>query len=74
MLCIPWVHFTPPSLPPSPPPTRVAGLGCKPKEVFPLEDARQVEILARCCRVWVDSDTLDKNAVKLADKVRTVNL
>ena len=49
-------------------------MGCKPKEVFPLEDARQVEILARCCRVWVDSDTLDKNAVKLADKVRTVNL
>ena len=41
----------------------------KPMEVYVLTDPREVEILSRCCRVWVDRETLDKVAIKLAAKV-----
>ncbi|KAL6762973.1 hypothetical protein V8C86DRAFT_516282 [Haematococcus lacustris] len=41
----------------------------KPWEVYEVTDSRQVEILARCCRVWVDRDTLDPEAVLLAETV-----
>ena len=29
----------------------------------------QVEIVARCCRVWLDEDTLDPEAVRLAETI-----
>ena len=48
---------------------RAAASDAKPLDVYILTDPREVEILSRCCRVWYDMETLDKDAVKLAAKV-----
>ena len=48
---------------------REASSESRSQDVYVLTDPRQVEILSRCCRVWVDRDTLDKDAVNLATKV-----
>jgi hypothetical protein len=37
--------------------------------VCEFSDSRFVEVLARCCRVWLDKRTLDPDAIKLAEKV-----
>jgi hypothetical protein len=34
-----------------------------------IKDSRFVEILARCCRVWMDPHSLDPDAVKQAEVV-----
>ncbi|GLC56222.1 hypothetical protein PLESTB_001081300 [Pleodorina starrii] len=34
-----------------------------------VDDPRDIEIVARCCRVWRDSSTLDPEAIKRAQKV-----
>jgi hypothetical protein len=44
----------------------------KPSAVFRLTDAREVEILARCCRSWVDEETLNEDAVRLAEAIMKV--
>jgi hypothetical protein len=40
--------------------------------LFEFHDSRQVEILTRCCRVWVDKDVLDPEAIALAESVLKV--
>jgi hypothetical protein len=50
-----------------------------PKQIYEFTDSRQAEVLARCCRVWVDPalDTLDPDSVALAEavlKVRQCNI
>jgi hypothetical protein len=37
--------------------------------LFEFSDSRFVEVLARCCRVWLDKRTLDPDAIKLAETV-----
>ncbi|GFH31904.1 tiny macrocysts protein B, partial [Haematococcus lacustris] len=46
----------------------------KPAPAFILVDARQVEILSRCCRTWIDADTLDEEAVALAETIMKVGM
>ena len=48
---------------------REASSEARSQDVHVLTDPREVEILSRCCRVWYDMETLDKDAVKLAAKV-----
>jgi hypothetical protein len=45
-----------------------------PKQVYEFTDSRQAEVLARCCRVWVDPalDNLDPDSVALAEAVLKV--
>jgi hypothetical protein len=43
------------------------------KEIYEFRDARQVEILARCCRQWERLDKVDEQAAKLAEIVLKVN-
>ncbi|KAJ9531082.1 hypothetical protein QJQ45_000885 [Haematococcus lacustris] len=43
--------------------------GTRAKFIYRFRDPREVEIVARCCRKWVDEDTLDKESVELAEKV-----
>ena len=43
-----------------------------PEDLFEVTDGRQVEILARCGRVWVDKRTLDPEAMDLAEFVLKV--
>ena len=47
---------------------REASSEARSQDVHVLTDPREVEILSRCCRVRVDRDTLDKDAVNLATK------
>ena len=35
----------------------------KARKIYKFEDPREVEIAGRCCRVWLDEDTLDDEAV-----------
>jgi hypothetical protein len=37
------------------------------KDIYKFSEEQQVEVLARCCRVWLDEDTLDPEAQKLAE-------
>ncbi|KAL6754986.1 hypothetical protein V8C86DRAFT_270236 [Haematococcus lacustris] len=37
--------------------------------VYPFTDPRQVEIASRCCRQWLDEDTLDEEAGRLAERI-----
>jgi hypothetical protein len=37
--------------------------------LYEFSDSRFVEVLARCCRVWLDKRTLDPEAIKLAETV-----
>jgi hypothetical protein len=39
------------------------------KDIYKFQEVQQVEVLARCCRKWVDEDTLDPEAIKLADHI-----
>jgi hypothetical protein len=39
------------------------------KDIYKFTQEHQVEMLARCCRQWVDEDTLDEDAVRLAELV-----
>ncbi len=49
--------------------------GGKPARLgWQVSDAREIEILSRCCRVWVDPDTLDPEAVQLAETVIKVRV
>jgi hypothetical protein len=40
-----------------------------PLDAYVFTDSRFVEVLARCCRVWINPATLDPAAIKLADTV-----
>jgi hypothetical protein len=44
----------------------------KPYDIYEFTDSRQAEVLARCCRVWVDKETLDPDAIILAEAVLKV--
>ncbi|KAJ9519441.1 hypothetical protein QJQ45_023173, partial [Haematococcus lacustris] len=50
---------------------RDAPPGAKPHHLYRFTDAREVEILSRCCRCWVEGDDelLDAAAVALAETV-----
>ncbi|KAJ9530074.1 hypothetical protein QJQ45_023353, partial [Haematococcus lacustris] len=39
------------------------------KKIHPFTDPRQVEIASRCCRHWVDEDTLEPDGVVLAERI-----
>ncbi|KXZ55666.1 hypothetical protein GPECTOR_2g1216 [Gonium pectorale] len=39
------------------------------KSIYRFSDAREVEIAARCCRRWVDEDTLEPEAVALSEAI-----
>ncbi|PNH03659.1 Tiny macrocysts protein B [Tetrabaena socialis] len=41
----------------------------KPKFIYRFEDAREVEIAARCCRCWIDEDMPDPEAVAMSEQV-----
>jgi hypothetical protein len=41
----------------------------KARRIYKFTDPREVEIASRCCRVWVDEDTLDADAVLLAERI-----
>lgn len=41
----------------------------KARKIHPFTDSREVEIASRCCRVWLDEDTLDEDAVSLAERI-----
>lgn len=36
---------------------------------LPCADPREVEMVSRCCRVWVDMDTVDPDAAAMAERV-----
>jgi hypothetical protein len=38
-------------------------------DTYTFTDSRFVEVLVRCCRVWLDKSTLDPEAVALAERV-----
>ncbi|KXZ43615.1 hypothetical protein GPECTOR_85g345 [Gonium pectorale] len=48
---------------------RHAEPGNGPKTLYRFTDAREVEISARCCRRWVDEDTLEPEAVELSEAI-----
>ncbi|KAL6757720.1 hypothetical protein V8C86DRAFT_1620236 [Haematococcus lacustris] len=48
---------------------REAGPEVKLKKIHPFTDPRQVEIASRCCRQWLDEDTLEPDAVVLAERI-----
>ncbi|GAX73347.1 hypothetical protein CEUSTIGMA_g800.t1 [Chlamydomonas eustigma] len=48
---------------------RRAPQGVKSKSIHKFGDAREVEMCARCCRKWIDDDTLDERAVDLAYRI-----
>jgi hypothetical protein len=39
------------------------------KDVYKFADVYEVELASRCCRVWVDEDILDADAIALADTI-----
>ena len=41
----------------------------KPKRIYKFSDPRQVEIASRCCRKWLDEDTLQEEGVLLAERM-----
>ncbi|GFH17198.1 uncharacterized protein HaLaN_13777 [Haematococcus lacustris] len=48
---------------------REAPSDAKLHRVYPFTDPRQVEIASRCCRQWLDEDTLDEEAGRLAERI-----
>ncbi|KAJ9529670.1 hypothetical protein QJQ45_014402 [Haematococcus lacustris] len=48
---------------------REAGPEVKLRKIHPFTDPRQVEIASRCCRQWLDEDTLEPDAVVLAERI-----
>lgn len=50
-------------------PHREAPLDMKPAHIYEFDDPRQVEMTARCCRVWVSREVLDEDAVQVAERV-----
>ncbi|KAG2430819.1 hypothetical protein HXX76_009795 [Chlamydomonas incerta] len=46
-----------------------AELGTKPKYIFRFTDAREVELVLRHCRQWLDEDTPEPDAVALGETV-----
>ncbi|KAL6757143.1 hypothetical protein V8C86DRAFT_1716601 [Haematococcus lacustris] len=48
---------------------RDADPDAKLKKIHPFTDPRQVEIASRCCRHWVDEDTLEPDGVVLAERI-----
>ncbi|GAX73349.1 hypothetical protein CEUSTIGMA_g802.t1 [Chlamydomonas eustigma] len=53
---------------------RCAVPGVKSKTIFKFTDPREVEICARCCRQWIDEDTLVEEGVDLALKIIKVGM
>ncbi len=41
----------------------------RPEYIHTFRDPREVEIASRCCRVWVEHDILDDDAVLLAERI-----
>ncbi len=56
-----------------PPPFSVSSSPERSEDIYEFPDSRFVEVLARCCRVWVDSCTLDPDAVRLAEVIIQVS-
>lgn len=50
---------------------RDAPAGTKAAHIYKFTDAREVEITARCCRLWLpeDDEVVDPDAVRMAEKV-----
>ncbi|PNH09202.1 Tiny macrocysts protein B, partial [Tetrabaena socialis] len=48
---------------------RDANPSIKSKSIYRFEDAREVEITARCCRRWIDEDTPEPEAVVMTELV-----
>ncbi|PNH12265.1 Tiny macrocysts protein B [Tetrabaena socialis] len=48
---------------------RDADPGMKSKTIYRFDDAREVEITARCCRSWIDEDTPEPEAVAMTEQV-----
>lgn len=45
----------------------------KPHDIYAFDSPRDVEIVARCARVWADRYTLDKGAIMMAEAVIKVS-
>jgi hypothetical protein len=45
-----------------------------PRFIFRFKDPREVEIVGRCTRRWIDEDTLVPDAVKMSDIVQKAGL
>lgn len=43
------------------------------KDTYKFQGPWQVEIVARCCRKWLDDDALDTHGIALAEHVIKVN-
>jgi hypothetical protein len=41
----------------------------RPSQLIAFHDARDVEIAARCCREWLDEDTLDPDVVPVCERI-----
>lgn len=52
--------------------TRSAPPGARARDIHRFISPREVEIVARCCRVWIDVDTLNPDSVALAERVLKV--
>lgn len=52
---------------------RKAPLKAKSRSIYQFTDVREVEILTRCCRKWIDPETLDPAAIALAERVIKVS-
>jgi hypothetical protein len=42
--------------------------------LYEFTDSRFVEVLARCCRVWVKKSVLDPHAIELGEAVIKVSV
>src|SRR5690349_11737610 len=41
----------------------------KAKHIYEFQDPREVEMVGRCCRAWLDMDTLEPDGVAVAERV-----
>jgi hypothetical protein len=41
----------------------------KARRIYKFTDPREVEIASRCCRVWLNPETLDPEATALAERI-----
>jgi hypothetical protein len=48
---------------------RDAEPGAKSKSIYRFTDVREVAIAARCCRQWIDEDTVELDAVTLSEQI-----
>jgi hypothetical protein len=48
---------------------RAAPPDVKAKHIHKFKDPREVEIAARCCRKWLDEETLEQEGVRLAERI-----